>query len=145
VTGIVNEGGSMIDRRPNHRSRARSGAAIALVMALALVVAACSGNRSTAKPAGTSPSGTGGTTSSTIIDTSACPAGSDTTGVTGDTITIGTSVAQSGTYAPFSAILDGESAYLDYTNDNGGVTAVDRQPRVRVAQRRRHEEQPGNT
>jgi branched-chain amino acid transport system substrate-binding protein len=133
VTRIVNEGGSMIDRRPNHRTRARSGAAIVLVMVLALVAAACSGNRSTAKPATTSPSGsTGATTSSTIIDTSACPSGSETTGVTGNTITIGTSVAQSGTYAPFSAILDGESAYLDYTNANGGVTIAGKKYKIKL-------------
>ncbi len=124
----------MTDRRRAHqRARVRSGAAIALVLVLALVAAACSGNRSTAKPATTEPSGaTGGTTSSTVIDTSNCPAGSDTTGISGNTITIGTSVAQSGTYAPFSAILDGEQAYIDYTNANGGVTVAGKKYQIKL-------------
>src|SRR5258707_1039447 len=101
----------MIDRRRVNRGRgARSAAAIALALAVALVGAACAGNRSTAKPPTTSPSGSSGPTSSTVVDTSTCPSQDDTTGVTGDTITIGTSVAQSGTYAPFSAILDGEQS-----------------------------------
>ena len=124
----------MTDRRRAHqRARARSGAAIVLVLVLALVAAACSGNRSTAKPDTTEPSGaTGGTTSSTVIDTSSCPAGSDTTGVSGNTITIGTSVAQSGTYQPFSAILDGEQAYIDYTNANGGVTVAGKKYQIKL-------------
>src|ERR1700687_3364781 len=115
----------MIDRRrAAHAPGARRAVAVALVVAVALIGAACSGTRSTAKPGSTSPGSTtaGSGSAASIIDTSKCPAGSDTTGVSGDTITIGTSVAQSGTYAPFSAILDGEQAYIDYTNANGGVT-----------------------
>jgi branched-chain amino acid transport system substrate-binding protein len=122
----------MMDRRANRRSRARSGAAIVLVLILALVAAACSGNRSTAKPPTTGPGGATGSTSSTIIDTSACPSGGETTGVSGNTITIGTSVAQSGTYAPFSAILDGEQAYIDYTNANGGVTVAGKKYQIKL-------------
>ena len=123
----------MTDRRraKTHR-RGRSGVTIVFVIVLALVAAACSGNRSTAKPATTSPgSGTGPTTAS-VVDTSTCPSANDTTGVTGDTITIGTSVAQSGTYAPFSAILDGEQAYIDYTNAKGGVTVAGKQYKIKL-------------
>lgn len=123
----------MIDRRRvNRRRGARSAAAISLALAVALVGAACSGNRSTAKPSTTSPSGGSGATSSSVVDTSACPSQDDTTGVTGNTITIGTSVAQSGTYAPFSAILDGEQAYINYTNDNGGVTVAGKKYKIKL-------------
>jgi len=110
------------------------GVAVALVAAVALVGAACGGNRSTAKPPSSSPGVTtaGGSSSASLIDTSKCPAGSDTTGVTGNTITIGTSVAQSGTYAPFSAILDGEQAYIDYTNANGGVTIAGKKYQIKL-------------
>ena len=109
--------------------------ALALVVVFALVAAACGGNRSTAKPASTTAGSTtpGGTeTPSTIIDTSTCPPGSDTTGVTGDTITIGTSLPQSGLYAAFSAILDGEQAYIDYTNANGGVTVAGKKYQIKL-------------
>jgi branched-chain amino acid transport system substrate-binding protein len=107
--------------------------AIAFALVVALVGTACSGNRSTAKPATTSPSGApSGATSSSVVDTSACPSQNDTTGVSGDTITIGTSVAQSGTYAPFSAILDGEQAYIDYTNANGGVTVAGKKYKIKL-------------
>jgi branched-chain amino acid transport system substrate-binding protein len=116
----------MIDCRRNaHRSRARHGGAVALVVVLALVLAACGGNRSTAKPVTTSPGSTtpgSGNTAPTVINTSACPAGGETTGVKGNTITLGTSLPESGLYAAFTAILDGEQAYIDYTNANGGVT-----------------------
>jgi branched-chain amino acid transport system substrate-binding protein len=123
----------MIDRRRgNRRSRTRSGAAIVLVIVFALVAAACSGNRSTAKPGTTEPSGSTGPAATTVVDTSACPTGGETTGVTGDTITIGTSVAQSGTYAPFSAILDGEQAYINYTNDKGGVTVAGKKYKIKL-------------
>jgi branched-chain amino acid transport system substrate-binding protein len=123
----------MIDRRRvNRRRRVRSAAAIALALVVALVGAACSGNRSTAKPATTSPSGSSGATSSSVVDTSTCPSQNDTTGVTGDTITIGTSVAQSETYAAFSAILDGEQAYIDYTNDQGGVTVAGKKYKINL-------------
>ena len=123
----------MIDRRRvNRRRRTRSAAAVAFALVVALVGAACSGNRSTAKPATTSP-GTGtGTTTPSVVDTSTCPTQNDTTGVTGNTITIGTSVAQSGTYAPFSAILDGEQAYIDYTNAKGGVTVAGKKYKIKL-------------
>jgi len=122
----------MIGRRANRRTRARSGVVIALAVVLALVAAACSGNRSTAKPPTTSPSGSSGPTSSSVVDTSTCPSQNDTTGVSGNTITIGTSVAQSGTYAPFSAILDGEQSYIDYTNANGGVTVAGKKYKIKL-------------
>src|SRR5258705_183780 len=123
----------MIDRRRSVRpTRARSGVVIAFALVLALVGAACSGNRSTAKPPTTSPSGSTGPSTTSVVDTSTCPIQHDTTGVSGNTITIGTSVAQSGTYAPFSAILDGEQAYIDYTNAKGGVTVAGRKYKIKL-------------
>ncbi len=50
-----------------------------------------------------------------------CPAGQDTVGVKGDTITLGTSLAQSGVNAAYTAILQGERAYFEYVNSQGGV------------------------
>ena len=125
----------MIDRRrANRRSRARSVVAVVLVTVLALVAAACSGNRSTAKPPDDYAERRRRVPArpSTVVDTSACPAGSDTTGVSGNTITIGTSLPQSGLYAAFSAILDGEQAYIDYTNANGGVTVAGKKYQIKL-------------
>ncbi len=124
----------MIDRRASRAIGMRRGVATALVVAVALVGAACGGNRSTAKPSTSSPavSTAGSGSSASLIDTSNCPPNTDTTGVSGDTITIGTSVAESGTYAPFSAILDGEQAYIDYTNANGGVTVAGKKYKINL-------------
>src|SRR5262249_25823368 len=124
----------MIHRRAVHSLGVRRAVAVALVATVALVGAACGGNRSTAKPPSSGPGTTaaGSGSAASLIDTSKCPAGGDTTGVSGDTITIGTSVAQSGTYAPFSAILDGEQAYIDYTNANGGVTVAGKQYKINL-------------
>jgi branched-chain amino acid transport system substrate-binding protein len=109
------------DVRRLHRTRA-GGAAICLVV-VALLASACGGNRSTAKPADNNSGGTTtpGSTSSTLIDTSTCPTQPDTTGVSGNTVTFGTSLPESGLYAPFSNILHGEQAYFNYVNANGGV------------------------
>src|SRR5690349_2700968 len=108
--------------RRRHRARPR-GVAVCLVV-VALVSSACGGNRSTAKPPSNNSGGTtsSGGTSSTLIDTSSCPNGAnDTTGVSGNTVTFGTSLPLSGLYAPFSNILHGEQAYFNYINANGGV------------------------
>jgi branched-chain amino acid transport system substrate-binding protein len=112
----------MNDRRAARRPHRTRVAAVALGLALALIAAACGGNRSTAKPAdnGSGTTTAGGSTS-TIIDTSACPKQNDTTGVSGNTVTFGTSLPLSGIYAPFSNILHGEQAYFNYVNANGGV------------------------
>jgi branched-chain amino acid transport system substrate-binding protein len=93
---------------------------VALFTVAVLVATACGGSRKDTTPttkAG-SPS-TGG--SGKVVDTSSCPAGNDTVGVSGDTITIGTSLPESGLYQAFTAILKGEKAYFDYINAQGGV------------------------
>jgi len=126
----------MLDPRRVTRARnAHRAVAVALVAAVSLVGAACGGNRSTAKPpptSGTNGSGGPGGSGASLIDTSACPAGSDTTGVNGNTLTVGTSLALSGTYAPFAAILYGEQAYIDYTNANGGVTVAGKKYKINL-------------
>jgi branched-chain amino acid transport system substrate-binding protein len=114
-----------------HRTRA-GGVAVCLV-AVALLASACGGNRSTAKPPDNSGTAPGGSTSSTLIDTSACPNGAnDTTGVKGDTITFGTSLPLSGLYAPFANILHGEQAYFNYVNANGGVEVAGKKYQIKL-------------
>src|SRR6476469_10305366 len=119
------------DARRQHRTRA-GGVAICLVV-MALLASACGGNRSTAKPAdNNSGTPTPGGTSSTVIDTSTCPNPNDTTGVSGNTITFGTSLPQSGIYAPFTAILHGEQAYFNYVNANGGVDIAGKKYQIKL-------------
>ena len=50
----------------------------------------------------------------------------------GDTINIGTSLPQSGIYAPFTAILKGEKAFFNYTNANGGVTVAGKKYKINL-------------
>ncbi len=114
----------MNDRRNARRVHdTRLGGIAVCLVVTALVASACGGNRSTAKPpSNNSGSTTPGGTSSTLIDTSSCANGAhDTTGVSGNTVTFGTSLPLSGLYAPFSNILHGEQAYFNYVNANGGV------------------------
>ena len=141
---------------------------VALFTVAALVAVACGGSRKDSTPTSAGSGSTTGTAK--VIDPSACPAGTDTVGVTGDTITIGTSLPESGLYQAFTAILKGEKSYFEYLNAQGGVEVAgkkykiklvdkddqydaeqDRHQRavvdqrrqgVRVVQRRRHEEQP---
>jgi branched-chain amino acid transport system substrate-binding protein len=92
---------------------------VTLLVVAALVAAACGGTRKTSGST-TAPGGTS-TGPAKVVDTSACPAGTDTVGVTGDTITIGTSLPESGPYSAFTTILKGEKAYFSYVNAQGGV------------------------
>ena len=75
-----------------------------------LLAASCGSSRKSGTTNETTPGSSGG--NGQIVDTANCPAGTATTGVSGDTITIGTSLPQSGTYAPFKAILQGEKSYF---------------------------------
>jgi len=126
----------MIDREVDsrgHRRGLRIPAGLAVVVTLALLTAACGGNGRTSSSSTTVATTPGGGTSTTppIVDTSACP-GSLTTGVSGNTITIGTSLPQSGLYAAFSSILKGEQSYIDYTNANGGVTVAGKKYQIKL-------------
>ena len=116
----------MIDRRPAPAGVApyRAADRARRASCSALVGAACGGNRSTAKPPSTTRARpAGGRRLDGIRDRHVDVSGRRTTptGVSGNTITIGTSLPESGPYPPFTAILDGEQAYIDYTNANGGV------------------------
>ena len=65
------------------------------------------------------------------IDTSNCTTDPSTVTLSGDTIKIGTSLPQSGIYAAFSEILNGEKAYFDYINDTkGGVEIAGKKYKV---------------
>jgi len=103
-----------------------------LFVVAALVAAACGGSRKTT--AVTTTGGTGSTTpgSTKVVDTSACPAGSDTVGVTGNTISIGTSLPESGLYQAFTAIRDGEKSYFQYLNALGGVEVAGKKYQIKL-------------
>jgi branched-chain amino acid transport system substrate-binding protein len=93
---------------------------VTLLVVAALAAAACGSGRksSSTSPTGNTPS-SGGSTK--VVDTSKCPAGNDSVGVNGNTITIGTSLPESGVYGAFIAIEQGERAYFQYLNALGGV------------------------
>lgn len=95
---------------------------VALVGALALVAAACSGGSRDSSSSSTTQGGGGD--SGALVDASGCP-GSPTAGVSGSTITFGTSLPQSGLYSAFTEILKGEQAYFDYLNEEEGGVEVD--------------------
>lgn len=104
---------------------------VALFTVAALVAVACGGSRKTTSTTA------GGTNTSSgqpskVIDTSACPAGNDTVGVSGDTITIGTSLPESGLYQAFTAIRDGEKAYFSYLNALGGVEVAGKKYKIKL-------------
>ena len=101
----------------NQPHRARR--VVVFVAVLTLVVAACGSSRkSSGGSATTTVAGGGGGAAVSDAD---CPPGQGSVGVSGDTITIGTSLPQSGVYAAFTAILNGEQSYFDYVNAQGGV------------------------
>jgi branched-chain amino acid transport system substrate-binding protein len=109
--------------------------AVGVCAALTLLAAACGGGRSNSDnntSNSTTPSGStaaGGAT--TIIDPADCTdAPSSTQGISGDTIKIGTSLPLSGTYSAFDAILQGETAYFDYINAQGGVTVAGKKYKI---------------
>ena len=52
--------------------------------------------------------------------------------MTGDTITIGTSLPLSGPYAAFVAILKGEQSYFDYLNAQGGVEVAGKKYQIKL-------------
>ena len=117
---------------------------VVLATVLAVVLAACGNGR------GDDDDSSSGNGSSTVgrrraraaASTSTprnCPTDPSTVALSGDTITIGTSLPQSGIYAAFSAILNGEKAYFDYINDaKGGVEIAGKKYKIKLdAQGRR--------
>lgn len=112
--------------------RTRTIRAAALLLALVLVVAACGDKRDKSSSGTTAP---GGSTSPAagVLDLSKCnPSGQDSTGVSGGTITFGSSYPQSGLYAPFADVATGAQAYLTYLNETkGGVTIAGKKYQVK--------------
>ena len=52
--------------------------------------------------------------------------------MSGNTITIGTSLPESGIYSAFKAILHGEKAYFQYINAIGGVTVAGKKYQIKL-------------
>ncbi len=92
---------------------------IGLVAVLALVAAACGGGRDDDEGSSSDDSTPDG--ESAVIDTSQCNPDDLTNGVTDDSILIGSSFPQSGTFAAFSEISKGYQAYFDMVNAEGGI------------------------
>lgn len=108
-------------RRPSVLIRA-----VAFTSGLAIVLAACGGGR-------TDTPNTGGSPNSGAIKTAACTTDPTKATVTGDTITLGTSLPLSGIYSAFKGILDGQTAYFDYLNkDLGGVKVAGKKYQIKL-------------
>ncbi len=112
------------------RGIGRPAVLLALVATLSLVAAACSSSSRNANST-TGTTAAGGGTAATTIDTSNCT-GNMTDGISGNTITLGTSLPLSGTYSAFKAILQGEQSYFSYINAQGGVTVAGKQYQIKL-------------
>ncbi len=101
----------------------RSLRAIALCATLALVLAACGSSRKSSNNNNSNGTTNNNGSSSGVyqIDASQCPAGNASPGVSGNTITLGISLPQSGLYAAFDSIRKGAQSYFDYINAQGGI------------------------
>jgi branched-chain amino acid transport system substrate-binding protein len=106
-------------------SRSRWIRLLALVAALGLLAAACGGGRDDGgSDSSSADSEAGGeeATSSGPIDPADCEGTDLTAGLTEDSIKIGSSFPQSGTFAAFAEISKGFRAYFDYLNaEEGGI------------------------
>jgi branched-chain amino acid transport system substrate-binding protein len=119
----------MMFARRDRPPAARRLRLVALCAVVAVVGAACGSSRKS--ESNTKTTG-GGSNNGQVVNTANCPTADDTTGVSGDTITIGTSLPQSGLYAAFSSILKGESAYFSYLNAQGGVTVAGKKYKIKL-------------
>lgn len=115
--------------------RTRTFRALLAVLAVLLVAAGC-GSRDKNDNAD---SGGNGTTTTAAggaaggIDTSNCPADSNTAGISGDTITLASSFPQSGLTAAFSEISKGYKAYFQMVNEEqGGVEIAGKKYKIQV-------------
>jgi branched-chain amino acid transport system substrate-binding protein len=110
---------------------------VALVSVLAVALAACGSGRNNndnnASGSNTTSAGNGSGGGSFNIDTSNCTTDPSKVLPTGDTIKLGTSLPQSGLYAPFTEILRGEQAYFSYLNaTQGGVEIAGKKYKVQL-------------
>jgi branched-chain amino acid transport system substrate-binding protein len=125
------------DGRLEPRSRRfRPIRVVALGAAFALLAAACGSGRNDNGGATTNTTaasgGSGSTPATSVIDASQCDPSTLTQGISGNTITVGTSLPLSGTYSAFNAILMGESAYFSYLNAQGGVTVAGKKYQIKL-------------
>jgi branched-chain amino acid transport system substrate-binding protein len=104
---------------------------VGLCAAIALLAAACGSSRNNSSSSNTTTPGSSGS-NAPVVNTADCPAGNDAVGVNGDTITIGTSLPQSGTYSAFDAIRKGEQGYFTYLNAQGGVTVAGKKYKIKL-------------
>jgi branched-chain amino acid transport system substrate-binding protein len=95
----------------------------ALVLALALVAAACGGRDEGGGGATTTAREGGGNGEATeqLANPEECSNYNGTQGADGPTIKIGNSLPQSGTFRVFDQVRVGMQAYFDFANDQGGV------------------------
>jgi branched-chain amino acid transport system substrate-binding protein len=96
----------------------------AVLAVVALLAAACGGGGRDDSSGGGGDGGGGdaGGDESALVDGENCDSAQLTTGVTDDSIKIGSSFPQSGTFAAFAEISKGYRAYFDYLNaEEGGV------------------------
>lgn len=101
----------------------RSRALVALLAVLALIAAACGGGRedSSSDEENEAAAESTGDEAAEYLHVDDCE-GDFTQGVTDDTIKIGSSFPQSGTFAAFAQISTGYQAYFDYVNEElGGI------------------------
>jgi branched-chain amino acid transport system substrate-binding protein len=101
----------------------RSLAVVALLAVLAMMAAACGGarNDSAGDNDDAAAESGAGDEAADFLHVGDC-SGDPTQGVTEDTIKIGSSFPQSGTYAAFAEISTGYQAYFDYVNEElGGI------------------------
>jgi branched-chain amino acid transport system substrate-binding protein len=103
------------------RSSTRRARVGAVVVALGLVAASCGSSRNDSSSGGGDTGSTTAAAGGVTIDTSQCTDYQPTQGISGDTITFGSSFPQSGLYAAYAQIAKGYEAYFDYVNANGGV------------------------
>ena len=93
----------------------------AAVAVLALVAAACGGGRDDDAGGTSSDDSVVAGSAEAIVDTSQCNPADLTNGITDDSILIGSSFPQSGTFSAFSEISKGYQAYFDMVNAEGGI------------------------
>lgn len=104
--------------------------ALALVLTIGLVAAGCGNRRKDSGGGGGGGGGKGGDQS--LLDTSKCP-DNGKTGVSGGTITLGSSYPQSGLYAPFADVASGFKSYFSYINaEKGGVEIAGKKYKIEV-------------
>lgn len=112
--------------------RTRSLRAAPLLLALAMLAAACGGGRSDgSKTDSGSNDGGSGKTDNAIVDTSNCP-DTGTAGIKGDTITLASSFPQSGLTAAFAQISKGYKAYFAKMNKAGGVEVAGKKYKIEI-------------